>query len=89
MAQFKYLVEFNNGFESDENENSKGFNSLDEAKKYAKENCEKYFKIVDGDFEFENGIYQGAGTSILSNCNDKSMSWFYSYTADFCEVDKL
>ena len=87
----KYLVEFNNGFEGDENNLSKGFNTLDEAKIYAKEKCEVYYNISKGEYLFDEeiGAYQGGGKTILSNCNDKSVMWFYAWTADFCEVENL
>lgn len=87
----KYLVTFNNGFESDENTLSKGFDNLEDAKEYAKKECEVYYNISEGDYIFDEeiGDYQGGGKTILSNCNDTSMTWFYSWTADFCEVENL
>lgn len=89
--QYKYLVSFNNGFEGDENNDTKGFNDLDEAKKYAKEKCDKYYAIDEGEFEWsdEDKMFYGSGKQFLSNCKDRSVMWFYSYTSDFCEVEDL
>lgn len=88
----KYLVQFNNGHEADENTltKTKGFNTLDEAKKYAKAECEVYYNILDGNFSLnDEGFYEGSGTAVLSNCKDTSYTWFYAWTADFCEVENL
>lgn len=85
-----YLVEFNNGFESDENTLSQLFENLEEAKEYAKSNCDVYYNISEGEYEIdEDNIIIGVGKTILSNCNDTSITWFYSLTADFCEVEVL
>lgn len=86
----KYLVQLNNGFEGDENTLTKGFDNLEDAKEYAKKECEVYYKIAEGDFFLdEESFWEGSGKVILTNCNDTSMTWFYSWTADFCEVENL
>lgn len=85
-----YLVEFNNGFESDENTLSQLFENLEEAKQYAKSNCDVYYNIAEGEYEIdEDNIIIGSGKTILSNCDDTSITWFYSWTADFCKVEAL
>lgn len=83
----EYLVEFNNGLESDKNQLTKGFTTIEEAKKYAKENNDVFYLISKGEFDLYDGIWQGAGRGLLTNCNDSSIIWFYSNTADFCEIE--
>lgn len=86
----KYLVEFNNGYENDENTLTCGFDTLEEAKKYAKENNDVYYLILSGQFEQdEDGIWCGSGEGILTNCDDSSITWFYNWNADFCKVEEL
>lgn len=85
----KYLVQFNNGFESDENNLTKGFNSLEEAKKYAKENNDVFYLILKGEFELDDGLWLGLGIGLYTNCNDKSITWFYNNQADFCKIEEL
>ncbi len=84
-----YLVQFNNGFESAENDLAKVFDTLKEAKEYAKENCEVYYNISEGEYITEDGLIQGSGNVILSNCTDTSITWFYNYNANFCPIEEL
>lgn len=85
----KYLVEFNNGFENDENDLTNCFETLEEAKKYAKNNCDVYYTICKGDYIFEDGIYQGSGEAIYSNCDEPSNTWFYARSANIKTVEEL
>lgn len=87
--QKEYLVEFNNGLESDENNLAMGFDSLEDAKKYAKDNVEVYYSILKGEFELIDNIWTGCGVCVLTNCDDSSISWFYSESENFCSVDNL
>lgn len=84
-----YLVQFNNGFESDENNLTMGFDSLEESKEYAKNNVDVYYSILKGKFELIDNIWTGCGDCVLTNCDDSSISWFYSKSENFCSVENL
>lgn len=82
----KYLVEFNNGFESDENTLTNAFATLEDAKEYAKQNNDVYYLISEGEYD---ECCEGFGKGILTNCDNSSISWFYSKSAEYCEVSAL
>ena len=85
----KYLVEFNNGFEGDENNLTKGFDNLDEAIQYTIDNNDVYFNIFEGDYILEDGLWLGSGNALYTNCDDKSLTWFYWNNAEFVTIDNL
>lgn len=85
----QYLVSFNDGTEDGFGED-KIFNNVADAKAYVKRNCDVYYNIAQGEWEKdEDGIFNGSGKLILSNCNDKSCTWFYCRTADIVNVEDL
>lgn len=85
----KYLVEFNNGFENDKNDLTKGFNTLNEAIQHVKDNNDVYYTISEGDYICDDSIWQGAGRGLYTNCADESITWFYNKSAKFVNIEEL